>query len=448
MNPPAGQPGYGYPPQGAPVKKSGGGKIAIIVISAVVVLFALAAFLIYRAVNANPLIGYWESAAYDDGSGRLSDEYNGEMVEGLLGIQLNSDGTAFMCSAYDAEIYDGNWTKTEDGIQINDDGSVYDFVYEHKKLYMYDEGAYIIFEKNKGDINNPSLPHGYLSGSGEDLVTMPGTNAGANLAGSGTVGNNDFYIEVIGAEPFTDIDGDDAVRVYFNFENNFSYPIDAWNALYIEAEQDGSFLDSTYSYEDVEALRFMDTKIRPGISIQCCAEFKCDFYGGEMTFTFSGYDDGYDGGTVSASYSPDNLPGAPAPYVIKPVSDPGWTLNIPGEGTLDEMYYVSVLDAELITDASGEPAIRIYYTFTNNSGDPVSFYSALSPYTYQDGLSLFMSNAANDSDTDMNAYTDINPGDTIEASCVYQLRNSSSPIEAEVEAYSSFDAVGQTYSLS
>lgn len=446
FSPPA---GFGYSGQGAfaapatAKNKTSGGKIAAIVISSVVLLIALAGYLIHRASSGGSYIGYWESAAVDDGSGTLSYEYLGENVSGLLGIQINKDGTALMCSAFNSEIYDGDWTKTEYGIEVDDDGDIYTFVFKDKKLYLSnDEGMYIVFEKSRGDINHPSIPHGSLSGNNGDSGVQFG-----NTAGSGYVGHDKFYIEIIGAEGFTDVDGEPAIRVYFNFTNKFGYPVDAWNSLDIRASQDGNELVEAYAWETVGAVGNLHYKIRPGISIQCAYEFKYNPNGGGVELSVLSWDEGYDGGTVKATYVPDNLPGAPAPYVIKPVSDPTWTANIPGEGTLDDYYYVSVLDAELLSDLNGNPAIRVYYDFTNNSSSYISLGEALFAYTYQDGISLDVSYAPQEIDTDVNFDTQIAPGTTIRASRVFSLRNSTSPIEAEIEAYNTYDAVGQTYKI-
>ncbi|NLV86427.1 MAG: DUF5067 domain-containing protein, partial [Clostridiales bacterium] len=127
--------------------------------------------------------------------------------------------------------------------------------------------------------------------------------------------------------------------------------------------------------------------------------------------------------------------------------DPVWALSISSEGLLDGMYYVSVLNAELLDDADGNPAIRVYYDFKNNSEDTISFHSALYIRSYQDGISLSQSYLTNASETDENIYAEIASGETIRASAVFKLRNETSAVEANVEAYTSYAAVGQTYNI-
>ncbi|MGI5984937.1 MAG: DUF5067 domain-containing protein [Clostridiales bacterium] len=444
---------YGYPPPQDTVRttpaelKNNGGKIAAIVISAAVILLALAVFLIYRVMSGNnSYIGYWESSAVDIGDGKLHEDYSGENVEGILGIQINGDGSAFLASALNDEIVDGEWKETDDGIQVINKNDIYYFSYKDRKLFLKKDDVYIVFEKTKGDINHPSTPRGSLSGSGGLLDTNDKVNT--KIAGSGYVGSDRFYIEVIGATHFTDVDGDPAMRVYFEFTNDFKYSLSAWDALDIFVKQDGNELQETYSWEEADASYNIAHKIRPGVTIQCCYEFKYDPSGSGVDFTVYAWDEGKDGGTVSATYIPGELPGAPAPYDIKPVEEPQWTINLPGEGTLDDYYYVSVLGAELIYDVEGEPAVRVYYEFTNNSSKNVSLSEVLYTYAYQDGISLDVSYAYEDTDTDLNYDAKIAPGTTIKASCVFALRNPNSPVEAEIEAFNTFDAVGQTYEIS
>ena len=326
--------------------KSSGGKIAAIVISAAVVLLALAGFFIYKALSGgNTYVGYWESCAVDV-SGVQTEEYEGDNVVGLLGVQINEDGTAYMCAATDTEIYDGQWQETEDGITINDDGDIYEFTMKDGKLFLDNDTYDIVFKKSKGDINNPSIPHGSLSDSEEeDLINMPGA-----VIGSGYVGNEKYYIEIIGAEDIIDVDGEPAIRVYYNFTNYFDYPVSDDEVLGFDVSQGGNDLVDTYAAEDCDVEYNYLKKIHTGVTIQCCYIFKYDPYGGAISFSICGYDDGEEAGTVDATLDPSNLPGTPAPFVIKPVADPQWTTNIPGEGTLDDYYYVSVESAELIED--------------------------------------------------------------------------------------------------
>ena len=440
---------YGYQPQGGgvgvntmpPKKKLSGGMIALIVIGSVILLaFAIYfAGYLYGQSQARAILGYWESVSVDTGDG-ITDDYYGTSIVGALCVQINSDSSVYLASSTNEEIVDGTWKENDKGITITTSDDTYDFLLKNKQLILQKDGETFYFEKADGDINNPTIPRGYDSEDGSELSS--------GIAGSGYVDNGDSYISVIGAEDITDVDGDDAIRVYYEYTNNYEgdYSSSAYNALGYDVSQDGNQLQETYAAYESSVVNNASYYIRQGLTIQCFVEFKYNRNGGSVDINIYGYSEGEGGGMVTATYTPGSLPGAPAPYVITPVSDPQWTMNLPAEGELDS-FYVAVNDAELITDANGDQAIRVYYEFTNNSDHNTSIGDELYLFTYQDGISLDYTNAAQDSETDMNYYTEIAPGSKITVTCIFVLRNQTSPVEAEVEAYSAYAAVGQTYDI-
>jgi len=439
---------YGFPPQGGvavatkPKKKLGAGAIVGIVIGGLAAL-ALIIVLVSSLFGGSPYVGYWESVAVDVGDGIVSQDYYGTSIAGALGMQINSDGTIYLASSSDTEIIEGTWEKTDDGIIITTSDNTYSMDYDDDQLILLQEGETYYFEIIEDhDINNPTVPHGSLADT--DVTDDPAVAGG--IAGSGAVGYDSFYITVTGAEDFVDVDGESAIRIYYDFTNNYSddFASAAYDVLSYYAIQDGSYLTETYSYDYDSVASNSSYNIRPGVTMQCCSEFKYDPYGGSVDFSVYSYYDDESGGVVTASYIPGSLPGAPAPYVLVPITDPQWTTNMPGEGDLDG-FYVAVTDGELVSDANGDPAIRIYYQFTNNGTYTTSMSNELSPFTYQDGVSLDTTYETVDSETDMNYYADVAPGSTVTASCVYALRNQTSPVEAEVETYTLGLAVGQTY---
>lgn len=437
---------YGYQPQGGafapPAKKKlSGGMIALISIGAVILLSLVIYFAgyLYGQSQARAILGYWESVSVDTGDG-ITEDYYGTSIVGALCIQINSDNSVYLASSTNEEIVEGNWEENDKGITITTSDDTYDFVLKNKQLILHKDGETFFFEKANGDINNPTTTRGYDSGYDSELST--------GVAGSGYVDNGDSYISIIGAEDITDVDGDDAIRVYYEYTNNYEgdYSSSAYNALGYDVAQDGNQLQETYAAYESSVANNASYYIRQGLTIQCFVEFKYNRNGGSVDINIYGYSEGEDGGMVTATYSPGSLPGAPTPYVITPVSDPQWTTALPAEGNLDN-FYVAVNDAELITDANGNQAIRIYYEFTNNSDYNTSIGDELYILTYQDGISLDYTNAAQDSETDMNYYTEIAPGSSITVTCIFVLRNQTSPVEAEVEAYSDYAAVGQTYDI-
>lgn len=434
---------YGYQPQGGayaapPKKKLGAGAIVGIVLGGILLL-ALIGFFIVGAFISDPYVGYWESVSCDIGDG-MTDDYYGSSIVGALCIQINSDNSVYLASSTNTEIVDGTWKENDEGITITTSDDTYDFVLKDKQLILQKEGETFYFKHFDGDINNPTITRGYDSADGTELSS--------GVSGSGDVDYGEYYVSVIGSEDFTDVDGDSAIRVYYEFTNNSDddYSTSAYNALAYDVAQDGNLLEETYAAYESSVSNNSSYYIRQGLTIQCFVEFKYNRNGGSVDINMYGYDEGEDGGVVTASYTPGSLPGAPSPYVITPVSDPQWTMNLPAEGDLDN-FYVAVKDAELITDANGDPAIRVYYEFTNNSDYNTSIGNELYILTYQDGISLDYTNAAQDSDTDMNYYTEIAPGSTITVTCIFVLRNQTSPVEAEVEAAYDYAAVGQTYDI-
>ena len=440
---------YGYAPyQGGagvntmPPKKSKGGLIAIIAVSAVVVI-AVALILIFKPFGGSPFVGYWESVAADTGDGVISEDYYGISIVGAIGIQINSDGSAYLANAYDTAVEEATWEKSDDGIVIITDDNESYMEKDGEQLVLSKDGEFVYFEKVDGDINHPTIPHGSLSGA-EGLDVEDTDSADTGIAGSGYIANSEFYISVTGAEDIIDVDGDPAIRIYYDFTNNYvdHYSLSAYDCVGYYATQDGSDLYETY-YDSTTVNNCM-YNIRPGVTIQCWAEFKCDPYGGNIDFAIYGYDEGESAGVVYATYDPNNLPGAPMPYVVVPVMDPQWTSQLAYAGDLDDIY-VEVQDAETVTDSNGYAAIRVYYQFTNNASYDTSFYNETYTFAYQDGISLETTYETVDSDTDVDYYTTISPGQTITVSCVYKLHNQTSPIEAEVESYSGYSAVGTTY---
>ena len=433
-----------YPPPRAD-RKSGGGKIAAIVIALVVVLFAAAGYLLDKAVDNTDFKGYWESTAVQV-NGLQRDTYFGSKIDGLFGVQINEDGTASMCSAFTHRVFNGKWTKTSSGLSIRGSGEEYELIKKDGKLYMFNNGLFIIYSPAEGDIDHPSVAHGSLAkdDGSTSASPLPSPKTGES---SGFVDGQDYEVAITGAEAFKDGDGKDAVRVYFTYVNHSDHSQSAWDTLDFIIEQNGGELRGESEQSDTDAGRLLTAMVRPGVKIQCCYTFACDPQGGDIAFTIQGWDRGGDGGTVSRSFTPGKLPGAPASLAITPVTEPKWTTKLPGDGELDDEYTVSVEGAELTTDANGQPAVRIRYRFGNDSDAKISLSDALRVYTYQDGVSLEAVDAAKPTDADAAFRKTVDAGASAEVSCVFRLRNTSSQVEAEVESIEDYDAVGQTYSV-
>lgn len=447
------------------IAKKNNSKAAIIVIATVVVLLAVAIILFISLSKGEDFVGYWESEEVDLGTG-FDDELFGRDVKGMFGLQLNEDNTYRLLSAFNSEIVSGPWKETDSGIQLQNQMESITLSYKNRQLLLQVGGYTFALEHSDGSIDNPTLPAGKYAGSGNELPDAPDSSSGVpvpddgqkpvspsgspSISGSGEVGNGDFYISVVGAEEFTDTEGDPAIRIYYEYTNNFDFPETAYNTIDWEAVQDGESLEFAYSWDDVEVYNNDLLSVRPGLTVQCCVQFKYDPNGGTVDASFFGWSAGKSGGRVLASYVPGQLPGAPAPYEYEPIPDPEWTTSeLDSEGYLDNgKCYVEVTDAKLIQDSYGLDAVRVFYRFTNKYNEPVSFYSATTPIVYQDGIGLPESYAEISAETDDRANDPVEPGQTVEVSCVFRLRNNTSSIEAEVEGVDTYAAVGQTYKIS
>lgn len=443
---------YSAPQKTSPYqpKKNFGKTVLIVVLSVVAfILIVLVPLLfLWEIDDENAYIGYWESEEADFGNGQFTDEYLGNEVDGMMGLQINTDGTMYLGSAYVDDIINGKWEQGSNGLDAKlNDQRVY-LSMQGKDLLLFDGSITVRFERSSGDINSPGIPSGSLRGGSTSLPKLPGEERStyapkASVAGSGDVANGLFHVAVVGAEETVDYNNMPTIRFYYELTNNSDYSISPRNVLDYTAKQSGDALDITNSWQDsIPEYYNYNKNIRPGITILCICEFEMNPQGGSIDFTIYGWETGMDGDSVTATYFPDRLPGRPAPYVIKPVAEPQWTLGIPAEGTLDESYYVSVKDAQIIEDVDGDTAIRVFCYFTNNSEETISMCAALHCLAYQDGVQLEESYAADNSGS---PYADVRPGSSVSCSMVFKLRNQSSPVEAEAVSSITYDAVGQTY---
>lgn len=103
-------------------------------------------------------------------------------------------------------------------------------------------------------------------------------------------------------------------------------------------------------------------------------------------------------------------------------------------------YTVSILNHELTEDYEGNPAIRIYFDFTNNSEDTASFYISTAVKAFQNGIELEKGySTVDDVEEDDNNLKDIKPGATLKCALVYILDDASSAVEVEVTELISWD---------
>lgn len=101
-------------------------------------------------------------------------------------------------------------------------------------------------------------------------------------------------------------------------------------------------------------------------------------------------------------------------------------------------FVCTIKSTEICKDSLGEDAIRVVYSFTNNSSEAISFDTALSESLYQDGIAL-QEPLFSDNDDDTYYDVSIKPGVTKDVSKIYNLRDKETTIEVEIEELWSFN---------
>ena len=104
-------------------------------------------------------------------------------------------------------------------------------------------------------------------------------------------------------------------------------------------------------------------------------------------------------------------------------------------------YKIEILDCRLATDYQGNPIVIVKYSFTNNNKDAIAFYLAVDTCVYQNGVGLNKCYMANESAnySDDNQSKQIKTGATIEVEVAYELNDTTTDIEVEVNEFISFN---------
>ena len=120
------------------------------------------------------------------------------------------------------------------------------------------------------------------------------------------------------------------------------------------------------------------------------------------------------------------------------------------ESNLGE-YSVEIMGCRLAEDYEGKAVVIVKYKFTNNSEDSTAFYTAFDDNVYQDGVGLNEAYILDDSaeyEVD-NQTKDIKSGANLEVEVAYELNDTETDIEVEVEELFSFDdkKITKTFSI-
>lgn len=105
---------------------------------------------------------------------------------------------------------------------------------------------------------------------------------------------------------------------------------------------------------------------------------------------------------------------------------------------------------EVITDYDGNPAIRIYFDYTNTKDEPNSAQMTFYPKAFQNGVECEMAFVADENEASSNLSKEIQSGTTLNVAFEYELADSTNPVTLEVNDQSSenlFDDISQEQEL-
>lgn len=114
-------------------------------------------------------------------------------------------------------------------------------------------------------------------------------------------------------------------------------------------------------------------------------------------------------------------------------------------------YMVEIKSCRLAKDFENKPVVIVKYSFTNNSDEPTAFYLAFEDHVYQNGVGLNEAYILDDSanyNSD-NQTKEIKKDATIDVEVAYELNDSETAIEVELEELFSFndDTITKTFSI-
>lgn len=115
-------------------------------------------------------------------------------------------------------------------------------------------------------------------------------------------------------------------------------------------------------------------------------------------------------------------------------------------------YKVEIVSCRLAKNYDGSDVVIVKYNFTNNSDDAASFMFAFDEHVYQNGVGLNEAYILDDSANydSGNQTKEIKTGASLDVEVAYELNDTTTDIEVEVEELFSFDdsMVKKTFSIS
>ena len=259
-------------------------------------------------------------------------------------------------------------------------------------------------------------------------------------------------IKIVGAEATQNDWGEDLLRIFYDYTNtddtaNGHHPNTALNFLSIT--QDGEeCITYDFQADDETALPEdlnHENYVQPGCTNRNTINILWNPNGGIVKVScyimIGGW--AYNKNDIKPfefEIDPDNLMGAPEPFVLPAITNPTYTSGMSASGKYDFPLdsEISINDIELTKDYDGRDVIRVNLTVTNNGEEELTPAMMCLLELYQDGVSLPWVNATWDMDSDVVtdgdiAYEeDLYPGETVECSALFYPRNQN-PVEAVIE---------------
>ena len=256
-------------------------------------------------------------------------------------------------------------------------------------------------------------------------------------------------ITILGEEFAQDEDGEDFLRVYYEYLNQDETAAGHIPslALNFEITQNGEELyndefttdDDAHVPEDL----FLNCSVQPGIPVRNTLIVYCSPDDGPVDIschlmTGSWFYDQEDLEWFKFQVDPENLREAPkGTYKIQPIEDPVYAKNLPSSGTSTSASnpFTISLDGYELTTYDDMPALRVKMTYTHQHDWEMSPYNALNIYAYQDGISLEQGDTwyLEDVTPEDEAFeADVAKGETVTCNAIFILRGEN-PVEVVVE---------------
>ena len=264
-------------------------------------------------------------------------------------------------------------------------------------------------------------------------------------------------LTIVGAEFSKDEDGEDFLRIYYDYTNTSDSAADQfpYYALRFEATQNGEELEDMYFYyADEEGAvaedMFTDCGVLPGVTLRQTILFYCSPDDGVIDISCYLLIGSwlYSEDTLERfdfQIDPDNLMGAPDPITYPPITNPTYAANLGTSASFDLAVPFSVsINGYELTTWDGMPALRVKMTYTNLDDGEWMPCVVLPINAYQDGISLIMESTwylddVTDADEAFEEYLD--PGESVECNAIFILRTNS-PVEVVVEDSAAEERVG------